>query len=74
MTSDRAADLNRIWTEVVANSALLETCAGHAFTVDVSPGTFIGKRWQCIHCRGMVNTTDKHWYETGAKHARAARG
>lgn len=59
--------IQKIWSDVQANSRALDACARHSF-VDETPEKKLGKKWRCSACGGTVETTAKHFYELGFKH------
>lgn len=55
-----------------ANHKALETCVGPHDFVDQTPEKQIGKKWRCKACGGTLDGVERHWYEQGLKHGRAA--
>lgn len=60
--------VNEIWEKVKANHRLLDACSKHDFSIDVTEGQTLNKRWKCVHCGGIVDTIAKGWYEKGVQH------
>ena len=60
-----------IWEDVKRNSALLDSCTSHDFSIDMNPERVIGKRWRCTNCGGHVDHVCKNWYESGLKHGKS---
>ena len=64
----RTEEMHELWMRVQENAERLRKCAGHEFSVDLSPDTVISKKWACRHCRGEVSSVHKYWYEQGREH------
>jgi len=61
--------MNKVWLEVKANIAKLDSCAGpHDFSQD-DPSDLRSK-CTCSKCGGKISRSDCRWYELGLKHAR----
>jgi hypothetical protein len=61
------SEVMRIWNEVKANSARLDSCVGpHDFRECGNP-----TRLCCAKCLGMIPKTDVRWYLAGLAHGRA---
>jgi hypothetical protein len=58
-----------VWDRLRANQLKLDSCARHAFTLDLAPDKELAKRWGCAQCGGVVDAAAKTWYEAGARHA-----
>jgi hypothetical protein len=74
------SETDSIVAEVKANAARLEQCQCHSFSVcldrytkqpldNPTPLEQFGARWQCEYCGGIVQASDKRWYEWGLEHA-----
>lgn len=61
----------QIFEEVGANRKKLESCSYHDFLIEIPvPYSKIQKKYQCTHCKGIVDSQEKYWYELGLLHAR----
>ena len=69
-----------VLAEVKANSAKLNSCSRHDFSIcldrrtketiaDPKPEQRLFARWQCSKCGGRVDGTSKHWYQLGLSHS-----
>lgn len=61
----------RIFEEVQNNRKLLESCEHHDFLIEIPvPYSKLQKKYQCAHCKGVVDLSEKQWYELGLLHGR----
>lgn len=61
----------RIFENVRNNRKKLESCSHHDFLIEIPvPHSKIQKKYQCTHCKGIVDSQEKYWYELGLLHAR----
>ena len=65
--------MDQIWEQVKANHKLLNTCAGHDFSVEHEKRCTLTTKWKCARCGGVISHSDKHWYELGLKHGQSPR-
>jgi hypothetical protein len=66
----RKTDLHKIWADVKANHARLDSCPRHSWEqVDGETKTY-AQKYVCTACGGTIDSHAKHWYELGLKHAR----
>lgn len=61
-------DPKQIMQQVQLNHNKLDNCPRHDFSIDLDPAKVFGKRWQCTHCTGTVDSIIKDWYERGLRH------
>ena len=71
---------NQILADIKANSAKLDACPRHDFSICIprhtkqpvaspTPLQMFGAKWRCKHCGGDVDSQSKRWYELGLKHS-----
>lgn len=61
----------QIFENVRNNRKKLESCSHHDFLIEIPvPHSKIQKKYQCTHCKGIVDIQEKYWYELGLLHAR----
>jgi len=56
-----------IWEDVKKNHSLLDSCSYHIFVNHPSPN--MSRKYICNNCKGIVDTTQKVWYEKGIDHS-----
>jgi hypothetical protein len=70
-------DVDEIFQQVKANSAKLDSCALHDFSIPVDrrtkqvldkPDLFC--RWRCSKCLGEVDGIVRRWYRLGLEHGK----
>ena len=61
----------QIFEEVMANRKKLYSCKHHDFLI-VVPCSYskYKTKYQCTHCKGIVDKNEKYWYELGLSHAK----
>ena len=64
------SEMQKIWQEVKANAKTLDECGGPHDFQSQDPGKPLAK-YRCTKCGGVVDGTDKLWYERGLEHGRA---
>lgn len=80
ITGVKPKEIDSILVAVKANSALLEKCARHDFSVvldrrtkqpleNATPAQRFGAKFKCTHCGGTVDGLAKIWYDRGLKDA-----
>lgn len=62
-----------ILEQIMENFRKLESCDNHLFSIDTTPNKKFNKRWQCINCKGEVDTIAKSWYDKGREHEKNAQ-
>ena len=70
ITGLEAAEVGRIWEQVKANNARLESCPYHEF--EQSPQTAVlrsltHQKYVCKHCKGEVDHQQYSWHEKGRR-------
>lgn len=74
-------DMNKILAEIKANSAKLDGCIVHDFSIcldrrtkqpiaEPTPQQTFGGRWRCKNCGGEVDASAKRWYNLGLEHGK----
>lgn len=68
-------DSKEIMESIRANSALLESCKRHDFSIPIDrntkkpiPEKVLFCDWRCSNCGGWVDGQRKVWYNLGLKH------
>lgn len=70
LTGIKKPEMDAIWQKVKQNKVKLDGCEGpHDFSIPSRKTGELVRDWQCSRCGGTVETTYKHWYELGLKHA-----
>lgn len=67
MTKD---DARHILEQVKENHKKLDSCTCHDFSVDLTPDQKMLKKYQCVNCKGEVDSIAKYWYEKGQVNTR----
>ena len=86
ITGQKPGTVDKIFQQVKANSAKLDSCAGpHVFSVPLerrtkepvtgtlTPAQRFGCHWRCSQCGGQVDSITKLWYEKGLKHGQGTQ-
>lgn len=61
----------KIFEEIQNNRKLLKECNHHDFLIEIPvPYSKLQKKYQCVHCKGIVDLSEKQWYELGLLHGR----
>lgn len=71
--------MNQIIAEIKANSAKLDACILHDFSIcldrvtkkpidNPEPKQMFGAKWRCKNCGGDVDAMAKRWYNLGLQH------
>lgn len=61
----------QIFENVRINHKRLESCEHHDFLIEIPcEHSKYRSKYQCTHCKGIVDSQEKHWYELGLLHAR----
>lgn len=63
-------DMLKIFEEVKANSALLNSCSRHAFEPFQKYPSGMVKKYKCSNCGGTVDSLARSWYERGLEHGK----
>lgn len=63
-------DTRKIFEEVRANSAILDSCQRHRFEVFTKYESGMVKKYKCSACGGTVDSLAKNWYERGIAHGK----
>lgn len=58
----------RLWDQVRANHARLESCGNHGF-VPIDGTSGMRARYRCMRCLGEVDSTAYRWFTCGRQHA-----
>lgn len=64
----------KIMEDIRNNNKLLESCNLHDFSIEVPQKHTILSKWKCSNCGGIVDSTQKQWYEKGLNHANQKGG
>lgn len=68
LTGLKRGEMDKIWQEVKANSAKLESCSlPHEFSVEYRRTGKLVRDWECSKCHGHVDIHAKKWYMQGIK-------
>lgn len=69
MSAEKVVNLKGIWDNVKKNLQILDSCPGpHEWDSAVNP---VGnKKFKCLICGGLVDATEKSWYERGLAHGK----
>lgn len=59
----------KIMEDIQRNRQTLESCSRHDFSEEVEQPHRINKKWKCSRCGGIVDYSEKLWYERGLAHA-----
>lgn len=76
-----AKDTDQILKQIRANTALLDGCSGHDFSIcldritkepisNPTPSQHFGAKWKCSKCGGYTDAINKSWYNRGVDHGR----
>jgi len=67
-------EAKKLWEEAGANIDKLDACQGPHDFVQIDQGMpALGRRYRCKKCLGIVPAVNRHWYERGLAHGKAAR-
>lgn len=69
LTGVNKSEQIRIMEQVKQNHKLLNSCNLHDFSIDTTPDRTFGKKFKCSNCGGVVDATEKRWYELGLTHS-----
>lgn len=59
----------KIMEEIRHNRQLLDGCSRHDFSEEVKQPHRAMSKWKCTCCGGIVDYSEKLWYEKGIEHA-----
>lgn len=59
----------KIMEEIRHNRQLLDGCSRHDFSEEVKQPHRALSKWKCVNCGGIVDYSEKLWYEKGIEHA-----
>lgn len=57
----------KILEEIRKNREVLQNCSLHEFSIKISQERVLSK-WKCKNCGGIVDNSEKYWYEKGLNH------
>lgn len=63
------AEQMKIMEDIRHNRQLLDGCSRHDFSEEVKQPHRFNSKWKCIKCGGVVDYSEKLWYEKGIAHA-----
>lgn len=63
------SEQKKIIEEIRHNRQLLEGCPRHDFSEEVKQPYRVISKWKCSKCGGIVDYSEKLWYEKGIAHA-----
>ena len=83
-SQNRKDELKQLFEEVKANSATLEKCDLHDFSIvldrstkepiqNPTPQQKFGARFKCTRCGGVVDGITRIWYDRGLAHGRKSK-
>lgn len=61
-------EVRQIARQVMENREKLSSCSKHRFELIHIPENKISRRYKCLYCDGVVDSTNKIWYELGLEH------
>lgn len=68
-TGISVSEQKKIIEEIRHNKRLLEGCPRHDFSEEVKQPHRVISKWKCSKCGGIVDYSEKLWYEKGIAHA-----
>lgn len=63
-------EMDKIFQEVKANSAALNSCSGHNFEVHTKYDSGFVRKYKCSNCGGTADAIAVSWYRKGLEHGK----
>lgn len=74
VTGISKSEQKKIFEDLQKNGETLKNCNLHDFSIEIPQRNRLNKKWKCKNCGGIVDTSEKLWYENGLSHGSQKRG